>query len=281
MIGVFDSGSGGLTVLRALIDALPDRRFVYLGDHANAPYGQRSADDVYRLTVANVERLFALECRLVLLACNTASAVALRRLQQHWLPDAWPGRRVLGVLVPMVEAIARVPWQVQAPPSDRPTPPATVGIFATPRTVATGAYPFEIGRRAPAVQVVQQACPELVAAIEADVGDAALGSLIAGYAAELLARTPDRPLDSVVLGCTHYPLAAEAFARALPGGLPALEQPAIVARSLGAYLERHPDLDDRTDEREPPRLLSTAAGAERDAVASRFFGRPVSFLPMD
>ena len=277
MIGVFDSGSGGLTVLRALTDALPDRRFVYLGDHANAPYGQRSADDVYRLTIANVERLFAWDCRLVLLACNTASAVALRRLQQHWLPDVAPDRRVLGVLVPMVEAIARVPWQVQAPPSDRPTPPATVGVFATPRTVATGAYPSEIGRRAPAVQVVQQACPGLVAAIESDAGGTDLQALIDGYTAELLARMPDRSPDSVVLGCTHYPLAADAFARALPAGIPILDQPAIVARSLVAYLDRHGELDDSSESGDPIRLLSTGSGEASDAVASRFFGKPVTF----
>ena len=277
MIGVFDSGSGGLTILRELTSALPDRRFLYLGDHANAPYGDRSAEEVYRLTVANVERLIAQGCRLVLLACNTASAVALRRLQQHWLPDAAPDCRVLGVLVPMVEAISHVPWQVQAPPSDNPTPPALIGVFATSRTVDTGAYPFEIGRRAPSVQVVQQACPGLVAAIEADAEDAVLKALIDGYAAQLLARTPDRPPDSIVLGCTHYPLAADAFARALPPGMPILEQPAIVARSLAAYLDRHNDLDWSPEAGDPVRFLSTAAGEVHNAVASRFFGRPVTF----
>ncbi len=279
MIGVFDSGSGGLTVLRALIDTLPGRRFAYLGDHANAPYGDRPAEEIYRLTIANVDRLFAMGCRLVLLACNTASAVALRRLQQHWLPEAAPDRRVLGVLVPMVEAVTQVPWQVQAPPSGRPRPPAMVGVFATPRTVATGAYPFEIGRRAPSVEVVQQACPDLVAAIEDDAEEAVLAALIDGYAAELLARTPDRPPDSVVLGCTHYPLAAGAFACALPKGLPILEQPAIVARSLKAYLDRHGDLDPHGAPGEAVTLLSTGAGADCNAVASRFFGRPVTFEP--
>ncbi len=277
MIGVFDSGSGGLTILRALAAALPDRGFTYLGDHANAPYGDRPAEEVYRLTIANVQRLFDLECRLVLLACNTASAVALRRLQQHWLPGVAPDRRVLGVLVPMVEAITQVPWQVQAPPSDRPTPPATVGVFATARTVATGAYPFEIGRRAPSVQVVQRACPELVGAIEAGANAAALQPMIDGYVADLMARAPDGRLDSIVLGCTHYPLAADAFARALPAGLPILEQPAIVARSLEAYLERHHELDLPEGRGAPPRFLSTGTGSVTDAVASRFFGRAVSF----
>ena len=280
MIGVFDSGSGGLTILRALAAALPNRQFTYLGDHANAPYGDRSAEDVFRLTIANVERLFALDCRLVLLACNTASAVALRRLQQHWLPGVAPDRRVLGVLVPMVEAITHVPWQVQAPPSDHPTPPATVGVFATVRTVATGAYPFEIGRRAPSVQVVQQACPELVRAIEAGADTATLQSMIDGYTADLLTRAPDGRLDSIVLGCTHYPLAADAFARALPAGLPILEQPKIVARSLEAYLERHDGIDEPATQGDRLRFLSTAPGSATDAVATRFFGRAVSFEPL-
>jgi len=280
MIGVFDSGSGGLTILRALVATLPDRHFTYLGDHANAPYGDRSSEEVYRLTIESVERLFQEGCRLVLLACNTASAVALRRLQQHWLPTAAPDRRVLGVLVPMVEAITRVPWQVQAPPSSAPTPPATIGVFATRRTVDTGAYPHEIGRRAPSVLVVQQACPDLVAEIEAGAADRTLQPLIDGYVAELLSRAPDGRLDSVVLGCTHYPLVAAGFARALPLHLPILQQPNIVADSLAAYLSRHGEIDDCTDSGGTVRFLTTRADASTNVVASRFFGRPVRFSPV-
>src|SRR5512143_3424185 len=126
MIGVFDSGHGGLTVLRALVDHLPDRRFAYLGDHANAPYGNRSPEEIYRCTLAGVERLFGLGCRLVILPCNTASALALRRLQQSWLPVAYPERRVLGVLVPMVEAITGVPWMADV---------AATAAHGAPRTV--------------------------------------------------------------------------------------------------------------------------------------------------
>jgi len=277
MIGVFDSGSGGLTILRDLVATLPDRHFTYLGDHANAPYGDRSAEDVYRLTIECVDRLFAEGCRLVLLACNTASAVALRRLQRHWLPQAAPDCRVLGVLVPMVEAITRVPWQAQAPPSGSPTPPATVGIFATRRTVETGAYPFEIGRRAPSVQVIQQACPGLVAEIEAGAEDTMLQPLIESYVARLLAQVPDGRPESVVLGCTHYPLVAQGFARALPDGLPILQQPKIVADSLAAYLARHPELDDLSESAGAVRFLTTRAKPSTEAMASRFFGRPVTF----
>lgn len=279
MIGIFDSGSGGLTVSRELAVALPDRRFIYLGDHANAPYGDRSAEDVYRLTIENVDRLFQEGCRLVLLACNTASAVALRRLQRHWLPEIAPDRRVLGVLVPMVEAITRIPWQVQAPPSGQPTPPATIGVFATRRTVETGAYPHEIGRRAPSVQVVQQACPALVAEIEAGATEDTIQPLIDGYAADLLASAPDGRLDSVVLGCTHYPLVSEGFARALPKGMPILQQPKIVADSLAGYLARHPEFDACSRSGGGVRFLTNRADGTADLVASRFFGRPVSFTP--
>lgn len=280
MIGVFDSGSGGLTVLRDLVAALPNRRFTYLGDHANAPVGDKPADEIYRLTCDCVERLFEEGCQLVLLACNTASAVALRRLQQHWLPEKAPDRRVLGVLVPMVEAITNLPWQVQAPPSGKPTPPATIGVFATRRTVETGAYPFEIGRRAPSVLVVQQACPALVAEIEAGAADDIMQPLIDGYVADLLARAPDGRLDSVVLGCTHYPLVAAGFARALPDGLTILQQPRIVADSLARYLARHPEFDGRSRSGGGVRFLTTRADGTPDAVASRFFGRRVTFTPV-
>src|SRR5690606_22041427 len=162
MIGVFDSGHGGLTVLHALTRRLPGEAFIYLGDHGNAPYGPRPEEEIYALTLAAVERLFAEGCGLVLLACNTASAIALRRLQQEWLPSAAPERRVLGVFVPMVEVLAGVPWCDGAPvppflTSGLVEPDGMVAVFATQRTIHSGAYPFEIGLRAPHMRVVSQA----------------------------------------------------------------------------------------------------------------------------
>ena len=183
MIGVFDSGHGGLTILRALVDRLPERRFLYLGDHAHAPYGDHTPDEIYALTIDNISRLFAHGCDLVLLACNTAAAVALRRLQQEWQPDAFPDNRVLGVLVPTVEAVTKVPWHIKTPPPGAPRDGATVAIFATHPTVDSGAYPREIGFRAPAIRVVQQACPNLVAAIESAAPEAQVRELVAGYVA--------------------------------------------------------------------------------------------------
>ncbi|MBP2316677.1 glutamate racemase [Azospirillum soli] len=276
MIGVFDSGHGGLTVLRALVEAAPDRPFVYLGDHAAAPYGPRSEEDIYRLTVQGVERLFAQDCRLVVLACNTAAAVALRRMQRTWLPHAHPGRNVLGVLVPMVEAITRVPWMQEGPSADWLPEPRTVGVFATPATVASGSFPREIGKRAPDVRVVQQACPDLVPLIEQGAPDAVIAPVVRGYVACLLEQLGGETPDAVVLGCTHYPLVARLFADALPAGVEVLCQPSLVAKSLDNYLERHPEYAPRGGGA-APRFFTTGAAEPVGVLAGRFFGRPTAF----
>lgn len=275
-IGVFDSGHGGLTVLRALVDAAPGRPFTFLGDHAYAPYGERDVEEIHRRTVIGMETLFARGCRLVVIACNTAAAVALRRMQQTWLHDAYPGRNVLGVLVPMVEAITRVPWMVEEPTADHAHDPRTVGVFATPRTVESGSFPREIRKRAPGVHVVQQACPQLVPLIEAGAGDDAIRPAVEDYAASLLARLDGRPLDAVVLGCTHYPLVAHLFADALPPGVEVLSQPQLTARSLEHYLDRHPEFW-VADGGDGVRFLTTGDAARVGRLASRFFGASTPF----
>ncbi len=277
MIGVFDSGHGGLTVLRALVARLPERVFLYLGDHGHAPYGEREDAEIYDLTRANVTRLFDRGCRLVLLACNTAAAVALRRLQQDWLPGAYPDRRVLGVFVPMVEAVTEVPWHLEAPPSETRREPAVVGVFATRRTVASGAYPREIAKRAPRIRVVQQACPGLVGLIEAGAAPADLAAAIAGPVGDFAARLEGAVLDSVILGCTHYPLVAEAFAKALPAGVRLHSQPELVAESLAGYLARHPEFDALPGPRAATRFLTTGDPAAVAALAKRFFGAALRF----
>lgn len=277
MIGVFDSGHGGLTVLRALADRLPERGFVYLGDHANAPYGERAAADVYRLTIANIARLFRMDCRLVILACNTAAAVALRRLQRTWLDDAWPGRRVLGVLVPVVEAIVRQPWHVEEPHTGPDAPQETVAIFATRRTVESRAYVGEILKRAPDVLIIQQACPGLVDAIEAGAPKDEIDGLVDGFVAELLARMQGVLPDVAVLGCTHYGLAARAFREALPPGTAILHQPHLVAASLQDYLVRHPEFPSEPQEAGRLELLTTGNAEAVSRIASRFYGNAVEF----
>jgi len=275
MIGVFDSGSGGLTVGRALTRRLPHLPFVYLGDHAHAPYGVKSAQDVLALTIQNVERLFAQGCALVLLACNTASAVALRRLQQEWLPGAYPDRRVLGVLVPLVEAITEVPWHVKAPVATPGRLPKTVGIFATASTVASNAYPFEIGLRAHDIKVVQQSCAGLVDLIEDGADKDDIQRLVTSCVEKLLAQLDGGAPDAVVLGCTHYPLVADAFAAALPQGIDVLAQPEIVAESFADYLARRPRF--ASDKSSATRFLTTGDPTKVNQTASRFFGAEISF----
>lgn len=165
MIGVFDSDHGGLTVQRVLTDHLPEVDFIYLGDHGRAPYGANSAAAVLEYTRAGVEQLFLDGCPLVIIACNTAAAVALRRLQQEWLPHHFPERRILGIIVPTVEAITQVPWSIQEACPKQSGEPTTVGVFGTVHTVRSQLFPIEIAKRAPAIKVVQQACPALAGAI--------------------------------------------------------------------------------------------------------------------
>lgn len=281
MIGAFDSGHGGLTVLRALAEAQPRRRFVYLGDHAAAPYGPRDPEDICRLTVAGVERLFEEGCKLVVLACNTASAVALRRMQQTWLPhqERWRGRNVLGVLVPVVEAVTRVPWMAEPPAAGQahPAEPHTVAVFATAATVNSDSFPREIAKRAPHVVVRQQSCPVLVPLIEEGAGDDALRPAVAGYVAEYFDRYGGEIPDVVVLGCTHYPLAAHLFAEALPPGVEILSQPLLTQRSLEHYLARRPEFDATADAPVAPLLLTTGDAAQVERLAGRFFGDGVRF----
>ena len=272
-IGVFDSGLGGLTVLRALTEAAPWRPFVYLGDNANAPYGVRDAEDIYRLTCAGVEQLFEQDCRAVVLACNTASAAALRRLQQEWLPRRAPDRRVLGVLVPMVEALTGRDWADPRPPSPHPVGPLDVALFATPATVRSGAFEREAANRTPDLRVAAEPCPGLVDALEA--GDWTRADEIAQAHVRLVLERMPHP-DAAVLACTHYPLAEAAFRAALPPGARIFAQPAITAASLDAWLARHPEFLDDARWREP-RLLTTGDPAHVSAMASRFFGRPLTF----
>jgi len=277
MIGVFDSGHGGLTILRALTARFPGHRYVFLGDHGHAPYGARDVEAIYNLTRDNVERLFSIGCRLVLLACNTASAVALRRLQQTWLPQFAPRNRILGVVVPTIEAVTKVPWSVTAPPSAREHETRSVVVFATRRTVESGSYPYEIGLRAPEIGVTQQACAGLVDRIEADAPESEITRMVAGFVADSLAGAAGLVPDAAILGCTHYPLVAAHFVAALPSGIEILDQPGIVADSLGRYLSRHREFDALDPANPEPRFFTTGDPTRVNPLASRFFGRAVSF----
>ena len=278
MIGVFDSGFGGLTVYRALIEALPERDFVYLGDNRNAPYGTRPPIEVLNLTCAAIERLFAEGCTLAVLACNTASTVALRWIQQQWLParrhNDRVARNVIGIVVPTIEAATGIGWDQDPGVTHPKTEPSTIAVFATLRTVETDCYPVEIRKRRPGVTVVQQACPDLAGSIEQGLPRSDLQALVNRYAAELLEKLATTP-ECVILGCTHYPLVADLFSAALPAGVRMIHQPYATARALKTYLERHPEYDGSRDGRR--KFLSTGFSAEALPLIEKFWGAQVPF----
>ncbi len=236
MIGVFDSGSGGLTVLAALRETLPGRRFTYLGDHAFQPYGPRPPEEILERTRLGAELLFTQGCDVVVLACNTASVLALRALQETWLPLHHPERRLLGIFVPVVETLTGRVWRRDDDIVD-PRPRFEVAVFATLGTVHAGHFRREIEGLLPNVRVHEQPCPGLAEAIERDEDPGRIATAIRSHVADLAARTGRIP-QRVILGCTHYPLVRDAFAQALPPGTEIIDQARIVAESLARYVER-------------------------------------------
>lgn len=241
MIGVFDSGLGGLTVLRALVARFPAAGFVYLGDHAHVPYGNRPSDEIVELTRTSVEALFRRDCKLVMLGCNTATAVAARRLQQQWLPaSGWTGRNVLGIVAPTVEAATQTPWAVSSPQYPQKYNTDVIAVFGTTRTVTSDVYPEEISKRCPKVTVVQQVCADLAGAIENEAPEAELDRLVKTGVDAVLAQTDGMPPHRAILGCTHFPLVEHLFRKYLPPFTRILSQPDVVADSLEDYLARRP-----------------------------------------
>jgi glutamate racemase len=275
MIGVFDSGFGGLTVLRALLARLPGYDYLYLGDSARAPYGTRSAEAVYEFTREAVHYLFAEGCPLVVLACNTASARALRTLQQRELPRAFPDRRILGVVRPSVEALAGLP------PGALPgiTAPAdvagAVAVLGTPGTVASNSYGLELARLAPGLRLVQQACPMWVPLVENDE--------LTGEGAEYFLRkylvpvvtAPDRP-GRILLGCTHYPLLLPGIRAIVPADIEVLPQGELVAERLADWLVRHTEMEGRLTRGGGRRYLTTDDPGWFAAHGGRILGAEMS-----
>ncbi|NCO87380.1 MAG: glutamate racemase [Rhodobacterales bacterium] len=233
-VGIFDSGLGGLTVLDAVARRLPEVPLVYFGDNAHAPYGVRTADDIFNLTTAATQRLFDAGCDLVILACNTASAAALRRMQESWVPE---GKRVLGVFVPLIEALTERQWGDNSPP--REVAVKHVALFATPATVASRAFQRELAFRAIGVDVEGQACGGVVDAIEE--GDLILAEALVRSHVDALRRKMPEP-DAAVLGCTHYPLMEAVFQDALGPQVKVFSQANLVAESLADYLTRRPGM---------------------------------------
>lgn len=264
-VGVFDSGLGGLTVQQAIKEALPNQGLVYLGDNANAPYGTRDPEEIYRLTCTNMERLWAEGCDLIVLACNTASAVALRRMQENFLPKE---KRVLGVFVPMIEAVTERKWGDNSPP--REVDVKQIALFATPATVRSRAFQRELAFRAIGVDIEAQPCAGLVDAIEDNDMDLA-EALVQSHVDALLKRMPYP--EAAVLGCTHYPIMKAAFKSALGPKVQVYSQGNIVARSLVDYLDRHPEFRDQGE----LRYLTTGDAKQTSLAATRFLGQSISF----
>tara|TARA_R110002094_G_scaffold21645_3_gene33681 strand:+ start:207 stop:1016 length:810 start_codon:yes stop_codon:yes gene_type:complete len=264
-VGIFDSGLGGLTVLRAVQQRLPDLDLVYLADSAHAPYGVRTSDDIYDLTTAAVQRLFDAGCDLVILACNTASAAALRRMQESWVPS---DKRVLGVFVPLIEALTERQWGDNSPP--REVAVKHVALFATPATVASRAFQRELAFRAIGVDVEAQACGGVVDAIED--GDMILAeALVRSHVDALKRKMPDP--HAAILGCTHYPLMQDAFQAALGAEVTVYSQASLVADSLADYLDRHPNMLGRGE----AAFLTTGDPALVSDRAAQFLRRPLRF----
>ncbi len=264
-VGIFDSGLGGLTVWNKVQERLPEVDFVYLADSAHAPYGVRNADDIYELTCAAVQRLFDAGCDLVILACNTASAAALRRMQEGWIPR---GKRVLGVFVPLIEAMTERQWGDNSPP--REVAVNHVALFATPATVASRAFQRELSFRAIGVDVEAQACGGVVDAIEE--GDMILAEALVRSHVDALKRKMPNP-DAAILGCTHYPLMQEAFQAALGGQVKVFSQAELVADSLADYLERHPNMMGSGE----AAFLTTGDPARVSDRATQFLRRQITF----
>lgn len=261
-IGIFDSGYGGLTILKEIRKRLPEFSYIYLGDNARAPYGTRSFELVYQFTLQAVSHLFDRGCNLVILACNTASAKALRSIQQGWLAENHPDKRVLGVIRPTVEALAGL------------TQSGHVGLLATPGTVNSHSYQLEARRLCGEIVITEQACPLLVPLIENGEGHSrGARFFIDKYTGQLMER--DSKIDTVILGCTHYPIIEREIGESLPEDVRMVAQGDIVAKSLSDYMRRHPEMRAKCLRDGDVKFLTTEDPEKFQNLASMFYGEPL------
>jgi glutamate racemase len=267
-IGVFDSGYGGLTILNEFLQDFPDYDFIYLGDNARTPYGTRSFEMVYQYTRQSVMRLFDMGCQLVILACNTASAKALRTIQQNDLPAYDPTRRVLGVVRPSVEKIGEI------------SESGHVGVLGTTGTVQSMSYPLEIQKLFPGTVVAQQSCPMWVPLVE---NNESLSSGAEFFVQRDLNRlfAQDNQIDTLILGCTHYPLLLPMVERFIPAGVQVMSQGHIVSESLKSFLDRHPEMDDRCTRNGTCSFFTTEDPAKFDEASAVFLEQPVTSIRIE
>ncbi len=262
-IGVFDSGYGGLTILSKIREMLPQYDYIYLGDNARTPYGTRSFEIVYEFTLQAVSKLFEMGCHLVILACNTASAKALRSIQINDLPRLDPARRVLGVIRPTVECIGGI------------TRSRHIGVLATAGTIRSDSYPLEVHKLFPDIQVSGEACPLWVPLVENNEaqGEGA-DYFVRKHIDRLLEADPQ--IDTVILGCTHYPLLLPKIRKYMPAGIRIVAQGELVAQSLGDYLRRHPEMDSRCTRGGNCTYYTTEAEEKFRESASTFLNKAIS-----
>jgi glutamate racemase len=261
-IGVFDSGYGGLTVLKEIIKELPDYDYLYLGDNARAPYGNRSFHSVYEFTLESVKMLFDKGCHLVILACNTASANALRAIQHKDLPNLDPSRRVLGVIRPTAEMVGTM------------SKTKHIGVLGTTATIDSYAYPIEIKRFFPAIKVFQRACPIWVPIVENNEIESDGADYFIKNDIEQLLVQSDK-IDTIILACTHYPLLIDKIKKYLPENIRLLSQGEIVAHSLADYLKRHPEIETNCSKGKTINFFTTDSPEIFDKSAALFFGQSI------
>ncbi|PQJ11016.1 glutamate racemase [Flavipsychrobacter stenotrophus] len=261
-IGIFDSGYGGLTVFKSIVAKMPHYDYVYLGDNARAPYGNRSFETVHEYTLQCVKWFFEMGCPLVILACNTASAKALRTIQQQDLPDIDPAKRVLGVIRPTAEIIGDY------------TKTRSIGVLGTRGTVTSGSYEIEINKFFPDVKVHSMGCPMWVPLIEnGEYASIGADYFVEKYLDELMTSAPD--IDTILLACTHYPLLMDKIRKFLPAHVQVVAQGGIVADSLSTYLDKHTEMEQRLTKSSGVRFFTTDDTSDFDRHGSAFFGRNV------
>ena len=262
-IGVFDSGYGGLTILDKIREVLPEYDYIYLGDNARAPYGTRSFEIVYEFTRQAVNKLFDMGCHLVILACNTASAKALRSIQMNDLPGIDPARRVLGVIRPTVECVGEISKNQH------------IGVLATAGTIKSESYPLEIHKLFPEIQVSGTACPMWVSLVENNESqDEGADYFIRKYINQLLSKDPQ--IDTVILGCTHFPILLPKIRQYIPEHISVIAQGEYVAESLKDYLKRHPEMNAKCTKNGNCQFYTTEAEEKFSESASTFLKQQIS-----
>lgn len=259
-IGIFDSGFGGLDILREIIREIPGYSYIYLGDTARTPYGNRSQEVIYNFTRQAVDFLFKEGCQLIILACNTASSEALRRIQREFLPQKYHSKKVLGVIIPAAEAAAKA------------TKNNRVGIIGTEGTVTSGAFKRELKKLNPKIKVFQKACPLLVPIVEAGEQDSQAADLIIK---DYLYSVMQKNIDTLILGCTHYGLLEKQVQKVLGKGITLITEKKVIVQKLRDYLKRHPEIEQRLGKQKKIKFLTTDLTDKFKILGGKFFGKKI------